>query len=84
MLLDIGSGALGNLQLAIDYPALDAIVVSHMHADHFLDVIPLRYGLTYGPLSARWPHPAVAAARRSAEVEAALPRVFRRRELETS
>ncbi len=51
MLLDIGSGAVGNLQLAIEYPALDAIVVSHMHADHFLDVIPLRYGLTYGPLS---------------------------------
>jgi ribonuclease BN (tRNA processing enzyme) len=51
VLLDIGSGAVGNLQLAIDYPALDAIVVSHMHADHFLDLIPLRYGLTYGPLS---------------------------------
>lgn len=50
VLLDIGNGALGNLQLAIDYPQLDAVFVSHMHADHFLDVIPLRYGLTYGPL----------------------------------
>ena len=49
VLFDIGSGALGGLQLAIEYTALDAIVVSHMHADHFLDVIPLRYGLTYGP-----------------------------------
>ena len=36
--------------MAIEYPALDAIVVSHMHADHFLDLIPLRYGLKYGPL----------------------------------
>jgi len=50
VLLDIGSGALGNLHLAIDYPQLDAVIVSHMHADHFLDVIPLRYGLKYGPL----------------------------------
>jgi ribonuclease BN (tRNA processing enzyme) len=50
VLLDIGSGALGNLQLAMDYPELDAVVISHMHADHFLDIIPLRYGLTYGPL----------------------------------
>ncbi|MGA8533570.1 MAG: MBL fold metallo-hydrolase [Candidatus Tumulicola sp.] len=48
--LDLGSGALGNLQLALDYPALDAVVITHMHADHFLDLLPLRYGLTYGPL----------------------------------
>ncbi len=50
VLFDAGSGAVGNLQMAIEYPALDAIVVSHMHADHFLDLVPLRYGLTYGPL----------------------------------
>jgi ribonuclease BN (tRNA processing enzyme) len=50
VLLDIGSGALGNLHTAIDYPQLDAVIVSHMHADHFLDLIPLRYGLKYGPL----------------------------------
>jgi len=33
----------------MDYAALDAVVITHMHADHFFDVIPLRYGLTYGP-----------------------------------
>jgi len=48
VLLDLGSGALGKLQLAIDYARLDAIVISHMHADHFLDLVPLRYGLKYG------------------------------------
>ena len=42
IIFDIGSGALSNLHAAIDYP--------HMHADHFLDLIPLRYGLKYGPL----------------------------------
>lgn len=49
VLFDAGSGAVGNLQSAIGYAALDAVVVSHMHADHFLDLVPLRYGLTYGP-----------------------------------
>jgi ribonuclease BN (tRNA processing enzyme) len=49
VLLDLGSGALGSLRLTMDYPKIDAVIVSHMHADHFLDVIPLRYGLKYGP-----------------------------------
>jgi ribonuclease BN (tRNA processing enzyme) len=31
-----------------DYDALDAVVISHMHADHFLDLIPLRYAVRYG------------------------------------
>jgi ribonuclease BN (tRNA processing enzyme) len=48
VLVDIGSGAVGKLQLAIDYARLDAIVVSHMHPDHFFDLVPLRYGLKYG------------------------------------
>ncbi|HEY5342019.1 MAG TPA: MBL fold metallo-hydrolase [Candidatus Aquilonibacter sp.] len=50
ILLDMGTGALANLRLVMDYPDLDAIIISHMHADHFLDLIPLRYGLKYGPL----------------------------------
>lgn len=50
IVIDFGSGALSNLREAIDYPDLDAIVITHMHADHFLDLIPLRYGLKYGPL----------------------------------
>lgn len=32
-----------------DYDRLDAVVISHMHADHFIDLIPLRYALKYGP-----------------------------------
>jgi ribonuclease BN (tRNA processing enzyme) len=49
VLVDVGCGAVGKLQLAIDYPQLDAVVISHMHADHFFDLVPLRYGLKYGP-----------------------------------
>ena len=35
-----------------DYDRLDAVVISHMHADHFLDLIPLRYALKYGRVAA--------------------------------
>ena len=48
VLFDMGNGAFAKLQLAIDEHALDAIVVSHMHADHFFDLVPLRYALKYG------------------------------------
>jgi ribonuclease BN (tRNA processing enzyme) len=49
VLLDAGPGAFSKLALAIDYTQLDAIVVSHMHADHFFDLVPFRYALKYGP-----------------------------------
>ncbi len=49
LLFDLGTGALANLRLAADYATLDGVVITHMHADHFLDIIPLRYGLKYGP-----------------------------------
>lgn len=47
-MLDAGIGAFSKLQLAIDYTALDAVVISHMHADHFFDLVPFRYALKYG------------------------------------
>lgn len=50
ILFDLGSGSLSNVREALDYSKLDAVLISHMHADHFLDVIPLRYGLKYGPV----------------------------------
>jgi ribonuclease BN (tRNA processing enzyme) len=47
--LDFGTGAFANMRQYADYDALDAVVISHMHADHFLDLIPLRYAIKYGP-----------------------------------
>lgn len=55
VVLDLGNGALGKLQVAIDYASLDAIVISHMHPDHFFDLVPLRYGLKYGTPSGAEP-----------------------------
>jgi ribonuclease BN (tRNA processing enzyme) len=46
--LDMGTGAFANTRRYADYDKLDAVVISHMHADHFLDLIPLRYAICYG------------------------------------
>ena len=38
VLLDLGSGALGALQRVVDPLAVDAVFLSHLHADHCLDL----------------------------------------------
>jgi ribonuclease BN (tRNA processing enzyme) len=53
IVLDLGSGAFANLRQHIIPDTLDAIVISHMHTDHFLDLIPLRYALRYGERTRR-------------------------------
>ena len=40
LILDLGSGAFGPLQRYIDPSQVDAMFISHMHADHCLDVAP--------------------------------------------
>ncbi len=60
LLLDCGNGVFGKLRGRIDYVDVDAIVLSHMHADHFLDLVPYAYALTYAPRQQpvpveRWP-----------------------------
>lgn len=45
--VEFGSGVFGHIRDKIDPVALDAVIVSHMHADHFFDIVPLRYALRY-------------------------------------
>jgi ribonuclease BN (tRNA processing enzyme) len=49
VLLDCGNGVFSKLRQHIDYVDLDAVLISHLHADHFLDLIPFSYALTYAP-----------------------------------
>ncbi|MEA2155492.1 MAG: hypothetical protein QOE11_1632 [Solirubrobacteraceae bacterium] len=49
LLLDCGSGVLGRLRCQRDYTAVDGVVISHMHADHFIDLIPYACALSYAP-----------------------------------
>ncbi len=45
---DLGTGGFANLVRFRTPESIDAVVISHMHADHFIDIIPLRYALRYG------------------------------------
>src|SRR5919109_539945 len=49
VLIDCGNGVFGKLRQRIDYIDIDAVVLSHLHADHFLDLVPYAYALTYAP-----------------------------------
>jgi ribonuclease BN (tRNA processing enzyme) len=40
LLLDLGNGSFGALQSFLDPVAVDAVYLSHLHADHCLDVAP--------------------------------------------
>jgi ribonuclease BN (tRNA processing enzyme) len=53
VLLDCGPNTLLELRKHVDYATLDAIVISHCHSDHILDLVPYRYGLIYGPTTTR-------------------------------
>ncbi|MCL6423891.1 MBL fold metallo-hydrolase [Brachybacterium sp. JHP9] len=47
VLLDLGSGAFGPLQDLIDPADLDAVIFSHLHPDHFLDITGLEVFWAY-------------------------------------
>ncbi len=47
LVLDLGQGALGALFGHREPSTIRAVVVSHMHADHHVDLIPLRHYLKY-------------------------------------
>jgi ribonuclease BN (tRNA processing enzyme) len=50
VLVECGFGVLSRLRQRLPLDNLRAVVISHLHADHFMDLVPLRYGLKYGGL----------------------------------
>jgi ribonuclease BN (tRNA processing enzyme) len=47
LLLDCGNGVFSKLRAARDFTGIGAVVVSHLHADHFIDLVPYSYALAY-------------------------------------
>lgn len=47
VLLDMGTGVLSRLYDWLDPGELDAVVITHLHPDHFLDIYPYRYFLEF-------------------------------------
>ncbi len=53
ILLDLGSGAFGALQRYVDPLTIDAVFLSHLHADHCLDMCGYYVFRKYHPLGAQ-------------------------------
>lgn len=48
VLLDLGQGAFPALARAVEPGRLLAVLISHLHPDHFIDLVALRHYLRYG------------------------------------
>ncbi|MBA2637959.1 MAG: MBL fold metallo-hydrolase [Solirubrobacterales bacterium] len=48
VLLDCGNGVFGKLRRYAAFTSVDAVVITHLHADHFFDLVPFAYALTFG------------------------------------
>lgn len=57
VLLDLGSGAMGQVLRHVDPTDVDAVLLSHLHADHVVDLAALQVYLQFGPAG---PQPAMA------------------------
>lgn len=55
ILLDMGNGSLGALQRYVDIYAIDAVLISHLHVDHFIDLCSYYVALRYRPGGRRPP-----------------------------
>lgn len=49
LVLDLGSGALGNLQRHCDLLDVDAVYITHLHADHCIDLVAYAYARRFHP-----------------------------------
>jgi ribonuclease BN (tRNA processing enzyme) len=48
VLFDIGSGIASRLEATVGATGLSGLVVGHFHADHWIDIAPLRYRFPWG------------------------------------
>ena len=62
LVIDLGPGALGPLQRSIDLLEIDAVYVSHLHADHCTDLVGLSYARRYHPAGLPDPLPVYGPA----------------------
>ncbi|MGZ4665484.1 MAG: MBL fold metallo-hydrolase [Frankiaceae bacterium] len=62
LVLDVGNGSIGSLQHHADVLDLDAVVLSHLHGDHCLDLVPYSYARRYHPLGRTPPLPVFGPA----------------------
>ena len=57
LLVDCGSGVFSKLRGTVDYADVDAVVISHLHADHLMDLIPFGTALSFSSRASGRPGP---------------------------
>lgn len=57
LFVDPGPGTLQELRRHADFRSLSAVLVSHVHLDHMLDLLALRHALAYNPVRYANPTP---------------------------
>ncbi|MCW5853219.1 MAG: MBL fold metallo-hydrolase [Anaerolineae bacterium] len=57
LLVDCGPGVMSQLERHLDFHDLTAVLITHLHADHCLDLVMLRNGLKYAPSALPKPRP---------------------------
>ena len=68
LLVDCGSGVFSKLRAYADPAAVDAVLISHLHADHMLDLLPFSFALSTGLIGTEhrqpvlWAPPGATAA----------------------
>jgi ribonuclease BN (tRNA processing enzyme) len=72
LLIDLGNGALGSLQRYARLDQIDAVCLSHLHADHCLDMCGYQVFRTYYPSGQLPPIPVYGPAGSSARLDRAV------------
>jgi ribonuclease BN (tRNA processing enzyme) len=62
LVVDLGAGALGVLQRHCDLLDVDAVYISHLHADHCIDLVAYSYARRYHPAGVPAPLPVYGPA----------------------
>ncbi|MEP6599605.1 MAG: MBL fold metallo-hydrolase [Actinomycetota bacterium] len=78
VVLDLGSGALGPLQTLVALHEVDAIVLSHLHPDHCLDLTGYHVALRYGPVRRSTKIPVIGPSGTRGRIEAAIDPLARK------
>jgi len=69
LVLDLGNGALGPLQRYVDLTKIDTVLLSHLHADHCVDLTSLAVAIRYGPGRRQDPIPVLGPAGLAERIE---------------
>ena len=62
LVVDFGNGAIGPLQKYVDLLQIDAVLLSHLHADHCVDLYAYSIARTYSPAGPQPPIPVYGPA----------------------